>query len=268
MSTAATDQQRTLGQHLGSHLASAGCRQFFAVPGDYTLALLDELAKEPALRPRWCCSELGAGYAADGAARAEGLGCVCVTYTVGGLSAINTVAGAYEERVPLVVLTGGPNSNDYASNKVLHHTIGLPGDFMQELEAYKAVTVDQVVLKDLSTARALIDRALGAALAHSRPVYISVACNLASLTHPSFAAPGAPFIPPPRRSDPGAVAAAAQAAADFLNAKTKPVLIAGPGLRSHPGAAEAFLTAADAAGAPFAYQPAAKGLVPEPGVHP
>ena len=42
-----------------------------------------------------CCNELNAGYAADGYARARGLGVLVVTFTVGGLSAINAVAGAY-----------------------------------------------------------------------------------------------------------------------------------------------------------------------------
>lgn len=35
-----------------------------------------------------------AGYAADGYARAKGVGCCVVTFTVGGLSAINAIAGA------------------------------------------------------------------------------------------------------------------------------------------------------------------------------
>jgi pyruvate decarboxylase len=45
----------------------------------------------------WCCNELNAGYAADGYARVQGVGCLVVTYTVGGLSAINAVAGEARE---------------------------------------------------------------------------------------------------------------------------------------------------------------------------
>ena len=40
----------------------------------------------------WCCNELNAGYAADGYARVKGVGC-CVVFTVGGLSALNAIAG-------------------------------------------------------------------------------------------------------------------------------------------------------------------------------
>lgn len=61
--------------------------------GDYNLQLLDELEKDPALKGVWCCNELNAGYAADGYARIRGVGALVLTFTVGGLSAINAVAG-------------------------------------------------------------------------------------------------------------------------------------------------------------------------------
>lgn len=67
----------------------------------------------------WCCNELNAGYAADGYARKRGVGCVAVTFTVGGLSVINAVAGAASEDLPVIVISGVPNSNDYAQNRVL-----------------------------------------------------------------------------------------------------------------------------------------------------
>ena len=52
---------RTLGQHLGARLASLGVKRFFGVPGDYNLALLDELVKEDGLEACWTCNELNAG---------------------------------------------------------------------------------------------------------------------------------------------------------------------------------------------------------------
>ena len=73
-----------------------------------------------------------AGYAADGYARAQGIGCVVVTFTVGGLSVINAIAGAMSEHLPVVCITGCPNSNDFGGDKILHHTIG-EVDFTQEL---------------------------------------------------------------------------------------------------------------------------------------
>lgn len=43
---------------------------------------------------------------ADGYARARGVGVVVTTFTVGGLSAINAVAGAYSENLPVICITG------------------------------------------------------------------------------------------------------------------------------------------------------------------
>lgn len=45
----------------------------------------------------YSCNELNAAYAADGYARARGAGALVVTFTVGGLSAVNGVAGAYSD---------------------------------------------------------------------------------------------------------------------------------------------------------------------------
>ena len=64
--------------------------------GDFNLALLDELLAEPRLQMVACCNELNAGYAADGYARATGGPAALVTtFSVGALSALNAVAGAY-----------------------------------------------------------------------------------------------------------------------------------------------------------------------------
>ena len=44
--------------------------------------------------------EDNAGFAADAYARIHGLGCIAVTYCVGGLSACNSIAGAYATGAP------------------------------------------------------------------------------------------------------------------------------------------------------------------------
>ena len=86
----------------------------------------------------YACNELNAGYAADGYARARGVACVIATFTVGGLSLLNAVAGAFSERLPLIVITGAPNSNDFGTMRVLHHTTGNPGGgIADEVAAFK-----------------------------------------------------------------------------------------------------------------------------------
>jgi len=66
-----------VGKYLASRLVSGGVTNFFTVPGDFTLALLDELQSETDLKLIGCCNELNAAYAADGYCRESGgIGCV------------------------------------------------------------------------------------------------------------------------------------------------------------------------------------------------
>lgn len=58
------------------------------------------------------------GYAADGYARKNGVAAMVVTFCVGGLSALNAVAGAYAEDLPLIIISGAPNTLDFSANKV------------------------------------------------------------------------------------------------------------------------------------------------------
>ena len=73
----------TTGKYLAKRLVEAGVTHFFTVPGDYTLALLDELIAEPGLKMVGCCNEMSAGYAADGFCReGGGMGCLVGKYIV------------------------------------------------------------------------------------------------------------------------------------------------------------------------------------------
>lgn len=74
-------EKTTIGNYLAKRIANAGTGYYYTVPGDFTLALLDEFLKEDRLKMINCCNELNAGYAADGSVRATNtLGVVVVTY--------------------------------------------------------------------------------------------------------------------------------------------------------------------------------------------
>ncbi|XP_050211712.1 pyruvate decarboxylase 1-like [Mercurialis annua] len=252
----------TLARHLARRLVQIGVTDVFSVPGDFNLTLLDHLTAEPGLNLVRCCNELNAGYAADGYARSRGVGACVVTFTVGGLSVLNAIAGAYGENLPVICIVGGPNSNDY--NKSLHHAIGLP-DFSQELRcfhSFQPLTCFQAVVNNLEDAHDLIDTAITTALRESKPAYISVSCNLPAIPHPTFGREPVPFSLSPRFSNETGLEAAVKAAAEFLNKAAKPVLVAGPKLRVAK-ACEAFSELADACGYAWAVMPSAKGLVPE-----
>jgi len=100
-----------LTERLLQALKVRGATEIFGIPGDFALPLFREIERS-ALLPLYTLShEPGVGFAADAAARARGgLGVAAVTYGAGALNLVNAVAGAYAERVPLVVLAGAPAS--------------------------------------------------------------------------------------------------------------------------------------------------------------
>ncbi|XP_004293926.1 PREDICTED: pyruvate decarboxylase 1 [Fragaria vesca subsp. vesca] len=251
----------TLGRYLARRLVDIGVHDVFSVPGDFNLTLLDHLIAEPELNLIGCCNELNAGYAADGYARARGVGACVVTFTVGGLSVLNAIAGACSENLPVICIVGGPNSNDYGTNRILHHTIGSP-DFSQELRCFQTVTCYQAVVNNLEDGHELIDTAISTALKESKPVYISISCNLPAIPHPTFGRDPVPFFLEPKVSNPLGLEAAVEATAAFLNKAVKPVLVGGPKLRVAK-AQKAFVELADASGYPLAVMPSGKGMVPE-----
>ena len=106
--------QATVATYLIERLKQAGLKHCFGVPGDYVLTFMDRLI-EGGIDLVGTCNELNAGYAADAYARINGIGCICVTWGVGGFSAMNAIAGAYAEQVPVVVLVGGPRTTQRRS---------------------------------------------------------------------------------------------------------------------------------------------------------
>jgi indolepyruvate decarboxylase len=161
---------RSIGGYLIERMHALGINDIFGIPGDFVLGFYGMLERSP-IRIVGTCSELNAGYAADAYARINGIGAVCVTYSVGGLSLINAIAGAYAEKSPVIAISGAPGVEERADNLLLHHRVGA---FSTQREIFERITVAATCLDDPLTAFREIDRCLGAAMAHKRPVYIEL----------------------------------------------------------------------------------------------
>jgi TPP-dependent 2-oxoacid decarboxylase len=167
----------TVADYLLTRLSQAGVISVFGVPGDHNLRILDAVAANHAMTYQGMASELGAGYAADSYARLRGLGAVVTTFGVGELSAINAIAGAYAESVPVVHIVGTPALTTRNTEMTLHHN--LPGgDFGHFARMAAEVTAAQTDLRP-ATATAEIDRVLRVAALTSRPVYIAIPADVA-----------------------------------------------------------------------------------------
>jgi indolepyruvate decarboxylase len=253
-----TDQPCTIARYLLQRLHEAGVGHMFGVPGDYALDFLDAVLASPI---RWVgtCNELNAGYAADGYARMKGAGAVTVTYGVGALSMLNAVAGAFAERVPLIVISGAPARGRRATGALVHHLIA---DYDTQLEIFRKVTIDAVILNDPLTAPDAIDRVLQKALAHKLPVYIELPGDMphlqcrAPLPLPAFSGP---------RSDPDSLSDCVAEAAQLIDRAEHPVVLAGAELVRF-GLGGDVLRLVETVELPYATMLSSKSVLPE--LHP
>ncbi|KAI2627525.1 pyruvate decarboxylase [Hypoxylon sp. NC1633] len=159
-----------VAEYLFTRLHQIGIRSVHGLPGDFNLVALDYLPKAGL---KWVgnCNELNAAYAADGYARVNGIGAIITTFGVGELSAVNGIAGAYSEHVPVVHIVGCPSTVNQRSNLLLHHTLG-NGDFNAFANMSAAISCAVAKLNDPAEIAGQIDHALRECYLRSRPVYI------------------------------------------------------------------------------------------------
>ncbi|MBC7787792.1 MAG: alpha-keto acid decarboxylase family protein [Methylophilaceae bacterium] len=254
-----TIETYTVGSYLATRLSQIGLKHHFVVAGDYTLVLLDQLLTNKDMKQICCSNELNCGFSAEGYARAHGAAAAIVTFSVGALSAFDAIGGAYAENLPVILVSGAPNSNDRATEHLLHHTLGTH-DFTYQLEMAKKITCAAVTISSAVDAPDKIDYAIRTALRESKPAYIEIACNIASAP---CAAPGPiSSVINEEPSDTETLQAAVAAAAEFLRTKKKPMLLIGSKLRSADAEQEA-IELADALGCSVAVMAAAKSFFPE-----
>lgn len=95
-----------LSDHVFERVREAGVTHVFTLPGGFSMHLNDSL-NYSGLVPVYCLHEAGAGFAAAGyAAYSGGLGVVLVTSGPGCTNVLTAVASAYQDSLPLLVLSG------------------------------------------------------------------------------------------------------------------------------------------------------------------
>ncbi|KAK0519696.1 hypothetical protein OC834_005952 [Tilletia horrida] len=190
MSSSSSSQTVTAGDYLLQRLAQLGVRSLYGVPGDYSLGFLsllqsssspastDESSAAAAPQIRWVgnANELNAAYCADGYSRAKKtLSAVVTTFGVGELSALNGIAGAMSERVPVVHIVGVPASSAEGNHSILHHTLG-DGQFdtFEAMSARISVAHTRLRANGSMDIPAEIDRVLHQTVVQARPGYIAL----------------------------------------------------------------------------------------------
>jgi indolepyruvate decarboxylase len=243
-----------LAEALLQALRRAGAREIFGIPGDFALPLFEVIERTAELPLYTLSHEPAVGFAADAATRFHGgIGVAAITYGAGAFNLVNPIAGAYAERTPVVVLSGAPSHAERSGGLLVHHQART---IESQLNVYREITCDQVVLDDAATASGAIARVLRSCREHSRPVYIEIPRDM-------VAAEIEPVpVLPPSPVDPDAVAAAAEEILERLRAARSPVLMVDAEIRRY-GIEDAVAGLAQRLGIPVVTTFMGRGLLSE-----
>ncbi|MEM8943782.1 MAG: thiamine pyrophosphate-dependent enzyme [Planctomycetota bacterium] len=244
----------SIGEYLIQRLQDYGIADVFGIPGDYVLSFYTML-EESELNTVGCTREDCAGFAADAYARVNGMGALCVTYCVGGLSVCNSIAGAYAEKSPVVMITGSPGLRERIHNPLLHHMVR---NFRTQYDVFEKLCVAGAELNDPLTAFREIDRVLAACQRFKRPVYLEIPRDMVHVRPEGAPAYEQPIV----GSDEGALAESVEEAAQRIDAADRPVLLLGVEVHRF-GLQDTVLKLAESAKIPLAATMLGKGVVAE-----
>jgi acetolactate synthase-1/2/3 large subunit len=200
-------------QILAGRLYGAGCRHAFGIPGGEVIMVMEALA-EAGLRFELTKHENAAGFLAEGTHHVTGApGVLLATLGPGVANAVNVVANAEQDRVPLVFITGcvDPAEAPGYTHQVFDHGALLG-----------PITKASFLLSDGAVALQ-VDKALAIATdGRPGPVHLDMPIGLAAREQPE-AAP-APVPPAPAAPAPGP---ALEAAREALARARRPLMVAG-----------------------------------------
>lgn len=244
----------SIGQYLINRLQDYGIRDVFGIPGDYVLSFYSMLEDSP-INVVGCTREDCAGFAADAYARINGMGALCVTYCVGGLSVCNSIAGAFAEKSPVVLISGAPGLGERTNNPLLHHKVR---EFSTQRQVFEKLCIAVTELNDPMTAFSEIDRALDAADRFKRPVYIEIPRDMVTVIPPVTHG----YRPEASTIEPQALSEAIRETCERLKVAERPLIIAGVEIHRF-GLQDQVLKLAEDAQIPLAATLLGKSVVPE-----
>jgi thiamine pyrophosphate-dependent acetolactate synthase large subunit-like protein len=239
---------QTCGQAAIAQLEAHGVDTVFGIPGVHTLELYRGLA-DSRIRHVAVRHEQGAGFMADGYARASGRPGVCLVITGPGLTNAATAIGqAFSDSVPMLALSSVNARDDLGKGRGRLHEITSQQGAMAPLTAFSR-TVD----RPEALAPALADAFAAFRTGRPRPVHIEIPLDVLAEAAPSAAQPPAPTLPQP---NPAEITAAAR----LIDESARPFLIAGGGTVDCADAVRALV---EKAGLLACLTVAGKGVVPD-----
>jgi acetolactate synthase-1/2/3 large subunit len=237
----------TVAQTIGRRLYEAGCRHAFGIPGGEVLAVMQGI-DEAGVKFVLVKHENAGGFMAEGTFHRSGApGVLVATLGPGVANAVNVVANAWQDRVPMLFITGCVDEDDAATytHQVFDHA-----------QLMRPITKASLRMT-AGAAEALIDKAIAIATDDPPgPVHIDVPIAVATLD--AAHVPGARRV----RAAPSAPApsAALDESRDRLAKARRPILIAGVEALHHRAEGEIRALVEDL-GIPLITTYKAKGIV-------
>ncbi len=226
-------------------LRSAGASHAFGIPGGEVLALLAALDKA-GIRFLLAKHENAAGFMAEGVWHVSGaLPILVATLGPGVANAVNVVANAQQDRVPLIFVTGcvGDAQAESYTHQVFDHRAVLRPIVKASFRVAPG-TEDLVVRKAVAIARS----------GRPGPVHIDLPIDVAEATNPERAVPGTPL-----RQHGGADTAEALR---LIRGARRPLVLAGLDIVNE-GSSAALAAFVHRSGAALLTTYKAKGVLPE-----
>ena len=233
-------------------LERQGVTMLSGYPGGAILPFYDARSQSTQITHVLARHEQGAGFIAQGWARATGKVGVCVSSSgPGATNLVTAIADARLDSIPLVAITG----------QVPQSMIGT--DAFQEVDTYGmtvAITKHNFLVKSVEELLEVIPRAFSIALSgRPGPVLVDIPKDVQTtkvdIADHEWPAPGAAMALPAPSAD------TLQAAVAMLNEAQRPILYLGGGV-IHSGAAEVAVELAEKAGLPTVMTLMALGAMP------
>ncbi|MCK5777167.1 MAG: thiamine pyrophosphate-binding protein [Rhodospirillales bacterium] len=160
----------TTSDIIGKRLYDAGCRHAFGIPGGEVLSLMEGL-ENAGIDFHLVKHENAGGFMAEGTYHATGApGILVATVGPGVVNAINVVANAWQDQVPMIFLTG---CVDAAEAETYTHQVFDHTDVIRPISKASMIVADGVV-------DVMIDKALAIAMQDPPgPVHLDVPINIA-----------------------------------------------------------------------------------------
>ena len=239
----------TVSQIIGQRLYEAGCRHSFGIPGGEVLAVMKGI-DDAGVKFTLVKHENSGGFMAEGVFHRDGApGVLIATLGPGVANAINVVANAHQDRVPMLFITGCVDDSEAATytHQIFDHAALM-----------KPITKASLRMT-AGAAEAIIDKAIAIAMDDPPgPVHIDVPIAVATAevlpakgTRRSRPAPSAP-----------ASSAALTEARRWLAQAKRPIMLAGVDALYHR-AEDEVCRLVDELGIPLITTYKAKGIVDE-----